>query len=84
MKDFKNNLMKRREVVIELESPSNPGYQAAKEAISSKFKVDESCVLIKKVEGSFGSNKFTIDAFIYDSVENRQSAEPKKKGKEKK
>ncbi len=83
VKDFKNDLLERREIITKLESHENPGFEGAKKAIIEEFKVDESLIVIKKVGGSFGSNEFLIEVFIYDSVERKEKVEPKKKEKKK-
>lgn len=80
-KDFKNGLLKRREIVIEIKHGENPGNEGSRKMIAEQLKADESLIAIKKVEGNFGSDNFVIEAFIYDSAEARDKIEPKKKEK---
>ncbi len=83
MKEFKNNLLKRREVELVVHSESNPGYENAKKAIAEKLKADENLVIVKAVRGKFGSNDFFIEAFVYDSEDAKKKIEPVKKEKKK-
>jgi len=83
VKDFQNKLLGRRELVLELESEQNPGTESVNKAVIDQFKSKDDLVVIKRVGSSFGSNKFVIEAFIYDSVEIRDKVEPKKKEKKK-
>lgn len=79
--EFKNNLLKRREIVFDMQSSSNPGFEGAIKAAAERFKASEEQIVVKKVSGSFGSDKFRIDAFIYDSARDKERIEPKKKEK---
>ena len=83
IKDFKNDLLKRRELIVEIEAEQNPGIEYSKEEIVKRFKADKNLVIIKRVGSSFGSNKFKIESFIYDSAEIRDKVEPKIKEKKK-
>jgi len=83
VKDFKNDLLKRRELVVGIEAEQNPGIEYSKEEAVKKFKVDKELVVVKKVGSSFGSNKFNVELFIYDSVEIKDKVEPKIKQKKK-
>ncbi len=81
MKDFKNELLNRREVKIIINAPSNPGYAYSAKLISKQFKAAEEAIVVKNVKGKFGRDTFLIDAFIYDSVKDKEMIEPKKKVK---
>lgn len=83
MNDIKNSLLKRREIKIIIESPSNPGFQYSSKMIAEKYKAPEENVVVKAVKSKFGRNTFLIDAFIYDSVKDKNFIEPKKKEKKK-
>lgn len=83
MKDFKNDLLKRREVKFLVESQGNPGLVNAGRIIAEEFKADESAVAVKAVKSKFGSNTFLIDAFIYETSGDKDKIEPKKKEKKK-
>ncbi len=81
IKDFRNELLKRREIVVQKKYISNPGFVTAKKDIAECFKASEDCIVIRNVLGNFGSDVFNIDARIYDSLENLQKVEPKPKMK---
>ena len=81
MNDIKNNLLKRREVKIVVESISNPGITNAADMIAKQFKADENTIIVKTLKSKFGRNTFLIDAYIYDSVKDKEYIEPKKKVK---
>ena len=81
VRDFHNKLLKRREVIVQKQYSSNPGFATAKKDISEHFKTHEDCVVIRNVIGAFGSDVFNIDARIYDSVSDLQKVEPKPKVK---
>ena len=80
-KDFSNNLLKRRELVVILNKDSNPGFEIVKKEVARKFKADEGLVVLKNVKGEFGSGEFRVDAFIYEDKESMERIEPKKKEK---
>ena len=81
--DFRNELLKRKEVLAEIEAGKNPGFLMSQKEIANHFKVSEELVVMKALRGNFGSSSFLIDAFIYDSAEDRDKIEPKKKVKAK-
>lgn len=81
MKDFKNALFKRREVLVSIENASNPGIGNATKELASQFKVQEDVVVIKSLKSAYGKGSFLVDALIYDSIEAKDSIEPKKKEK---
>ena len=80
-KDFKNALLKRREVELVLTAEKNPGMQDAAKNIAENFKVNEDSIVVKAVRRRFGRDSFSIEAMIYDSVEDKNKVEPKKKEK---
>lgn len=79
--DNKNNLLKRREVKLVIDSDSNPGYENSRKIISKQFKCEEENIAVKNVKSKFGRKTFLIDAFIYDNVKDKDSIEPKPKVK---
>lgn len=78
----KNNLLKRRELSLILESEKNPGFDHSLKNISSHFKVSENQIAIKSIKSRFGQNSFLINAFIYDAEADKIKNEPKPKIKE--
>jgi ribosomal protein S24E len=81
--DFNNTLLKRREVKIVVEAPSNPGFTNAQKMIADKYNAKEDEIVVKAVKSKFGRNTFLIDAFIYNSAQDKVNIEPKKKVKKK-
>ena len=81
MKDFKNTLLKRREVKVLIQAEKNPGFQQAIQIIAQQFKVTEDVIAVKIVKSKFGRDTFLIDAFIYNSPADKLVFEPKPKVK---
>lgn len=79
--DNKNSLLKRREVKIIVEAKSNPGFSDAMKMVSEQFKAKEENIVVHNVKGKFGRKTFLIDAFVYDSKEDKERIEPKPKAK---
>ena len=79
--DFKNNLMKRREILVNFESNSNPGFAEVQKMIADEFKESEDRIVIKDLSGNFGNSNFLVNVFIYEALEAKNIAEPKKKEK---
>ena len=83
MKDFRNDLLKRREVKLLMEADKNPGIANASKDIAGQFKVNENVVVVRTVGSRFGRGTFLLDAFVYDSEADKVKTEPKKKAKKK-
>jgi ribosomal protein S24E len=81
LNELQNKLLKRKEVVVEIESEKNPGYEAVKGLIATQFKADAENIVVKTLKGHFGSNLVTVDAFIYSSKEDKENVERKPKVK---
>ena len=81
MNDFRNTLLKRREVLFMVNHSHNPGLVYALKITAEHFEAPEENIAIKSVRGKFGRNTFLINAFIYDSKNDRESFEPKIKVK---
>ena len=81
LRDFKNNLLKRKEIRAEMDAVSNPGLAAVSKLVAEHFKTDEKQIVVKRIGSEFGENRFVIDAFIYDSAEVKAKVEPKTKVK---
>lgn len=79
MKDFKNELLNRREVKIIIDAKSNPGFDHGIEIVSKEFKVPRENIAVRNVKGKFGRGTFLIDAFIYENVKDKERIEPKEK-----
>jgi ribosomal protein S24E len=83
IKDFRNDLLKRRELKLVVNADKNPGFAEAMKMIVEKFKAKEDATVVREVKSKFGRDTFLIDAFIYDSSEQKQKIEPKKRVKKK-
>ena len=81
LNQFKNSILKRTEVEYTVEALQNPGFQKATEMVSDKLKATKENIAIKAVRGKFGKNQFLIEAFVYDSLADKEKIEPKKKMK---
>ena len=81
IKDIRNDLLKRQWVNLSLEAEKNPNFDEIKKQVAEKFKKPEENIDVYNIKGSFGSNKFKIDAYIYDSKEDLEKATPKVKKK---
>lgn len=75
-------LLHRKEVKAEVEyDAAVTSIDAAKKAIASAKKVDESLVVIKRIVPKYGQKKAVVEAYIYDSAEVMAKIEPRKKEK---
>ena len=80
-KNFRNTLLKRKEIEMLVDSISNPGFQKATELVAAETKAAPETIALKAVRGNFGTHQFLIEAFVYDSVQDKDLIEPKKKVK---
>lgn len=83
IKDFRNDLLKRRELKLVVNAGKNPGFAEALKNVADKFKAKEENIVVREVKSKFGRDTFLIDAYIYDSAEDKANIEPKKKEKKK-
>jgi ribosomal protein S24E len=81
MNDFDNKLMKRREVVIQTRHDKNPSMVEALEIVATEGKADKELIAVKSIRNKFGTNDFTIEAFVYHTKEQKARVEPKIKVK---
>lgn len=79
IKDLKNNLLKRREIKLVVNAEKNPGMADASKMIAEHFKSNEDVIIVRELKSKFGRDSFLIDAFIYNSVQDKEQTEPKKK-----
>lgn len=69
-KEFDNKLLKRKEVVAEIETQSTTtSRKEAKEQLAKKLKADEKLMIIENITSHFGSKLTTVTAFVYDDEE---------------
>jgi len=79
LKEFKNPVLARREVVFEVESESNPTALHIKKMTGEKFSAQEDTVKINRIKGGFGERIFKVDAHIYHSKKDLDETEVKSK-----
>ena len=73
-KNIKNDLLKRNEISFILEADKNPSFDEMRKKISEDFKKKEETIDVYGVRGSFGSNKFKVQANIYNTKEDLDKA----------
>ncbi len=79
----RNDLLKRNEIKGIIKSNGNLGYENAMKTVVEKLKAAEENIVLKNVKSKFGRDTFLVEALIYDSVEDKEKIEPKKKEKKK-
>jgi len=62
-------LLEREEILLLIESKTTPSKEEIKEELSKKLKKEKQNIVINKIDQKFGSNKFDVDIFVYDSYE---------------
>jgi ribosomal protein S24E len=73
----RNELFKRNELKFVFEGEKNPGFDESRKLVSKSIKKPEEFLDVFRIKGSFGTNKFLIEAHAYDSVEALKKAEQK-------
>lgn len=74
-----NPLFKRKEIKATLESEITPSRAHVLELLSKKFDVSPENIKIKGIRGNFGIKRFSIEANVYHSKEEKDIVELKKK-----
>ena len=72
-KDTRNELFKRRELILKIESGKNPGFHETKKKISEIVGKPEENIEVYTIKGSFGKKIFTVEADVYDSKEDLEN-----------
>jgi ribosomal protein S24E len=83
LKEIKNDLLKRKEIQFVIESEKNPGLEGSKKVLIEKIKSPEENIVVKFVKSKFGTQEFLVEAFVYNSKEDKEKVEPKIKSKKK-
>jgi len=81
LKDFKNDLLSRREIKAVMTSEKNPTKEECAAKLAEHFKSHADHVVVNRIGGKFGRKTFLIDASIYSSKETKEKIEPKPKVK---
>jgi len=79
IEEKQNHLFNRKEIKFSLTSKATPNKIEVGKLISEKFSSEPEKINIKKIGSTFGTNKFTVNADIYSSKENKEKLERKKK-----
>ncbi|MEX0933023.1 MAG: hypothetical protein WDZ77_02925 [Candidatus Pacearchaeota archaeon] len=74
-----NPLFKRREITFQIEEAKTPSRLEVVNLASEKFSCPKESIKIKNIGGKFGSNVFDVDLYIYNSEEEKNLIEMKKK-----
>lgn len=74
-----NLLFKRKEILIEVTSNTNPTKQEILKILAEKFSVPEENIKLNGIYGNFGTSVFSVYANIYDSIADKDSTEIKTK-----
>jgi ribosomal protein S24E len=78
-KETENPLFKRKEIQLSVEAETTPSEKEMLEAIAQKFSTQADNISMKGIHGKFGSKTFTVTANIYESAEEKNLIETKKK-----
>ena len=78
-----NPLFNRKEVFFEVQADITPSRLETSKFFSKKFSAPIENIKIKSINGKFGSNIFSGSVFIYNSEEDKNRVEIKKKKDEK-
>ena len=81
MSNFDNKLLKRHELIIHTKHDKNPSMIEAMEIVSKEGKADKELIAVKSIRNKFGTNEFTIEAFVYHDQKQKARVEPKIKVK---
>jgi ribosomal protein S24E len=73
----KNVVLKRQEIVAEIEDKTTPSREVVHEKLSATLNVPKKQLVIRQMKTRFGTNKTTIIARAYDSEEQLKSVEAK-------
>lgn len=79
IKDIRNELFKRQEITIKLESDKNLSFDEAKKKVAEQFSKPEENIEVYNILGNFGSKIFNISGYVYDSKEDLEKAVQKTK-----
>ena len=79
IEEKKNPLFNRKEIKFQIESNITPSYAELEKLITEKFSTHAENIAIKKINGKFGSNNFTVEVNVYNSKKDRDETEPASK-----
>lgn len=77
-----NALLQRKDVTATLTfDKATPSNAEVSKALAAKLSAPEDAIVIKKIEGGFGTTSAKVRAVVYASAEQKLKIEPKKKAK---
>ena len=79
LEEKSNPLFHRKEITARIHSAISPSRSHAIDLIAKKLSTLPENVKIKKIEGKFGSQTFSIEANVYTSQAHKDGIELKKK-----
>ena len=79
IEDFENPVFKRKEIKIAIALEKFPSLKELGKLLSEKFGKPEENIVIKKMNGSFGTKELLVAANIYHSKEEKDRVERKPK-----
>ncbi len=81
IKDFNNKLLKRRELLVNMKVDKTPSNIEAQDSIAAEQKADKDLVVVKSIRNRFGTREFEVEAFVYQTADQKLKTEMKPKVK---
>ncbi|MDD3263701.1 MAG: hypothetical protein PHT94_02295 [Candidatus Nanoarchaeia archaeon] len=72
-----NPLMKRVQYVVELDAEKTPSRKETREFLSKELKIKKDTLVLRKLEGKFGSRKVLATVYSYENEEYMNKIEEK-------
>tara|TARA_Y100000310_G_C20670239_1_gene809859 strand:- start:1731 stop:2111 length:381 start_codon:yes stop_codon:yes gene_type:complete len=79
IEERENKLFKRKEIKFEVQAEVTPSRIEVGKLITKEFSTTLDKVKIKKIHGKFGSKKFSVEFFIYETEDDKNKTESKRK-----
>ncbi|MBI4144841.1 hypothetical protein HY493_01385 [Candidatus Woesearchaeota archaeon] len=77
-----NALLQRKDVTATLSfDKATPSNAEVAKALAAKLSTSEDTIVVKRIEGGFGTTSAKVHALVYASAEQKLRIEPKKKAK---
>jgi ribosomal protein S24E len=75
IKNTKNLLLKRSEIVAELVDDKKPSRTMVREKIAAMLNAKPETTVVQKIDSRFGNKKMTITAHVYDDLNQMKKTE---------
>lgn len=79
--DQKNEFLNRRELVVSVDATQTPSFVEMQKMLSDDLKASSDLVVVKSINSGFGNSTFNIEAYVYQSANDKTKFEPKVKVK---